>query len=71
MPSVRVHENEAIEFAMRRFKRSCENAGVVQEARRRQFFEKPTATRKRKRILAVKRQRKISNRDKRRFHRLY
>ncbi|NCO18800.1 MAG: 30S ribosomal protein S21, partial [Gammaproteobacteria bacterium] len=48
MPSVKVKENEPFEYALRRFKRSCEKAGVVAETRRREFFEKPTQERKRK-----------------------
>jgi len=35
MPSVRVKENEPFEMALRRFKRSCEKAGVLTETRRR------------------------------------
>ena len=34
MPHVRVKENEPFEVAMRRFKRSCEKAGVLAEVRR-------------------------------------
>ena len=71
MPSVRVRENESVEIALRRFKRSCENAGVVPEVRRRKFYEKPTTARRRKRIVAIRRQRKLSNREKRRFTRLF
>ena len=55
MPSVRVKENEPFEVALRRFKRSCEKAGVLAEVRRREFYEKPTSERKRKLAAAVKR----------------
>ena len=48
MPSVKVRENEPFEYALRRFKRSCEKAGVLAETRRREFYEKPTWERKRK-----------------------
>ena len=58
MPSVRVKENEPFEVAMRRFKRSCEKAGVLAEVRRREFYEKPTSERKRKLAAAVKRHHK-------------
>jgi small subunit ribosomal protein S21 len=71
MPSVRVRENESVEIALRRFKRSCENAGIVLEVRRRAYYEKPTTVRRRKRIVAVRRQRRLSNREKRRFFRLF
>ena len=58
MPSVRVKENEPFEVALRRFKRSCEKAGVLAEVRRREFYEKPTSERKRKKAAAVKRHHK-------------
>ena len=31
MPSVKVRENEPFEYALRRFKRSCEKAGILAE----------------------------------------
>ncbi len=56
MPSVRVKENEPFEIALRRFRRSCEKAGVFSEMRRREFYEKPTSVRKRKAAAARKRE---------------
>jgi len=55
MPTVRVKEGENAEFALRRFKRSCEKAGILTELRRREFYEKPTTERKRKQAAAIKR----------------
>ncbi len=63
MPSVKVRENEPFDVAIRRFKRSCEKAGVLSEVRRREFYEKPTQVRKRKQAAAVKRQLKKSARE--------
>ncbi len=71
MPSVRVKENEPFEVAMRRFKRSCEKAGVLAEVRRREHYEKPTTERKRKAAAAVKRFAKKVSRESRRFERQY
>ncbi|OOC09400.1 MULTISPECIES: 30S ribosomal protein S21 [Thioalkalivibrio] len=71
MPHVRVRENEPFEVALRRFKRTCEKAGVVAEVRRREYYEKPTAERKRKAAAAVKRQLKKNSRDMTRRPRLY
>jgi len=71
MPSVRVKENEPFEVALRRFKRSCEKAGVLAEVRRREFYEKPTWERKRKAAAAVKRWQKKLSRENRRFDRPY
>lgn len=58
MPTVRVKEHEPFEVALRRFRRSCEKAGVFAEVRRREFYEKPTTVRKRKAAAAKKRQHK-------------
>ena len=71
MPSVKVRENEPFEFALRRFKRTCEKAGVLAETRKREFYEKPTQERKRKAAAAVKRQARRSSRDVTRRQRMY
>ena len=71
MPHVRVKENEPFDIALRRFKRSCEVAGVLSEVRRREFYEKPTAVRKRKAAAAVKRHIKKLQRESRKFERSY
>jgi small subunit ribosomal protein S21 len=63
MPSVRVKEHEPFEVALRRFRRSCEKAGVFAEVRRREFYEKPTAVRKRKAAAARKRELKKLSRS--------
>ncbi len=55
MPSVKVKDNEPFDVALRRFKRSCEKAGILSEVRRREFYEKPTQERKRKQAAAIKR----------------
>lgn len=39
MPVIKVRENEPFDVALRRFKRSCEKAGVLAEVRRREFYE--------------------------------
>ncbi|MCZ6458218.1 MAG: 30S ribosomal protein S21 [Gammaproteobacteria bacterium] len=71
MPSVKVKENEPFDVALRRFKRSCEKAGVLSEVRRREFYEKPTSVRKRKAAAAVKRHMKKLQRESRRFEKTY
>lgn len=71
MPVVKVKENEPFDVALRRFKRSCEKAGVLSEVRRREFFEKPTTERKRKKAAAVKRHAKKLSRENARRTRLY
>jgi len=71
MPQVRVRENEPFEVAIRRFKRSCEKAGILAEVHRREYYEKPTAVRKRKAAAAVKRHLKRVHRTKLRSRRDY
>jgi small subunit ribosomal protein S21 len=39
MPVIKVRENEPFDVALRRFKRSCEKAGVLAEVRRREFMK--------------------------------
>ena len=55
MPSIDIQENASFDVAMRRFKRSCEKAGIPAKLRQIEFYEKPTAERKRKLAAAVKR----------------
>ena len=71
MPTVRVKEHEPFEVALRRFRRSCEKAGVFAEVRRREFYEKPTTVRKRKAAAARKRELKKLSRMSARATRLY
>ena len=71
MPAVKVKDNEPFDVALRRFKRSCEKAGILAEVRRREFYEKPTSVRKRKKAAAVKRSMKKVSRENASGVRLY
>lgn len=71
MPTVRVKEHEPFEVALRRFRRSCEKAGVFAEIRRREYYEKPTTVRKRKAAAARKRELKKIARQSARVTRQY
>ena len=55
MSSVIVKENESLDSALRRFKRSCAKAGIQQEIRKREHYEKPSVRRKKKSEAARKR----------------
>ena len=55
MPTIRVKENEPFDVALRRVKRTIEKTGIITELRAREFYEKPTSERKRKKAAAVKR----------------
>ena len=46
------------DVALRKFRKACDRAGIVNEVRKREFYEKPTAKRKRKKAEAVARTRK-------------
>lgn len=46
------------DVALRKFKKACDRAGIVQEVRKREFFEKPAQKRRRKKKEAVARWRK-------------
>ena len=71
MPLVKVKDNEYFDYALRRFKRACEKAGIVNEYRKREFYEKPTQEKKRKKAAAVNRERKRVTREHNRSRRLY
>ena len=71
MPTIKIRENEPFDIGLRRFKRTCDKAGIVSEVRRREFYEKPTWERKRKMIAATKRTMKRRMREERRKTRLY
>ena len=48
MAEIRVKDNESLDSALRRFKRSCAKAGVLSEVRKREHYEKPSVKRKKK-----------------------
>ena len=55
MAQVKVRDGEAFEQAMRRFKKSCEKAGILSEVKKREHYEKPSVRKKKKSIAARKR----------------
>lgn len=46
------------DVALRKFRKAVEKAGIINEVRKREFYEKPTAKRKRKKAEAVARNRR-------------
>jgi small subunit ribosomal protein S21 len=56
--SVTVKENENINQALRRFKKKIDEAGTLDTLRAKEFYEKPTTERKRKKGAAKARWRK-------------
>jgi len=68
MPRVN-SRNMPFEKALRIFRRQCQNAGIVQEVRERQYYEKPASKRQRKKAAAVKRQQKITSENNKHLRR--
>lgn len=64
MPSIKVHERENIDKALRRFKRLVDKCGTMNDLRDREFFVKPSMVKKRNHASAVKRQQRISDEAK-------
>ena len=44
MSEIRVKDNESLDSALRRFKRSCARSGVLAEVRKREAYEKPSVS---------------------------
>lgn len=59
-----VQDNESLDRALRRFKRKVQRSGLYSELRKRRFYEKPSAQRKRKREAAIRRERRRQRRSK-------
>jgi small subunit ribosomal protein S21 len=64
IPAIIVGEDEVLERAIKRFKRMVDKEGIVREWKRREFYEKPSTIRTRKKkAMERKRMRKM-----RKFH---
>ena len=51
---VRAIGHEDIESLIRRFKKKVSKSGIIKEARDKMYYEKPSNTKRRKKILAIK-----------------
>lgn len=51
----RIGKDETIDQALRRFRRSCQKAGILSEIRKREYYEKPSVKRKKKMEAAKRR----------------
>ena len=60
MPGVVVRDSEPFEKALRRFKKTCEKAGVMSDIKKHQHFEKPSERRKRKMNAARRKRLKLA-----------
>ncbi len=59
MSEIRLKENESLESALRRFKRSCAKEGVIAEVKKREHYVSPSLKRKQKSEAARKNKRKF------------
>ena len=71
MPVLKYVKTNHLTQTLRRFKRSCEKAGILAEVRAREFYEKPTTIRKRENATLAKRHAKRNARENARNTRLY
>jgi len=55
---VYIEDGEPIEHALKRFKKECQKSGLPAELRKREHYEKPSVTRKRKMEAAKRKQRR-------------
>ena len=62
MIHVKVGENESIDRAISRFKKKCQEAGILKDFRKNSFFIKPSEKKRLKHEKAVRRQSKLLDR---------
>ncbi len=55
MPGIMIREGDSLEGSLKKFKKQCEKAGILNEVRKRESYEKPSVKRKKKDIAARKR----------------
>ncbi|MGF1573731.1 MAG: 30S ribosomal protein S21 [Sumerlaeia bacterium] len=67
MAKIVVDDEEPIDKALKRFKKECQKAGITAEVRKREFHEKPSVKRKRKREAAERKARRRMLKMKRRI----
>ncbi len=47
MPKIVAREGEAFQVTLRRFKKSCEKAGLLSDVKKNNYYEKPAAKKRR------------------------
>lgn len=56
---ITVGDNESLEDALKRFRRSCQKEGVLAEMKRREYYEKPSVKRKKKIEARARKKRRV------------
>jgi|TARA_R110000796_G_scaffold169973_1_gene286817 small subunit ribosomal protein S21 len=65
----RPQQDMPFDVAMRKFKKAVEAAGILQDVRRKEYYEKPTWKRKRKKAEAIARTKRDSGSEQTQFGR--
>jgi small subunit ribosomal protein S21 len=55
VPGVTLSDHDSFDFALRKFKKQVEKAGILSELKKRQHYEKPSIQKKKKEAAARKR----------------
>ncbi len=58
---INIKENESIEKALKRFKKKFERTGILKEIRGRNFYEKPSVTKRAQKIKAAYKEKMYAN----------
>ncbi len=67
MSEIVLQDDEAIDRALKRFKKECQKAGILAEVRRREFYEKPSVKKKRKEEASLRKLRRRMLKQKKRM----
>ncbi|MEI0604845.1 30S ribosomal protein S21 [Brachyspira alvinipulli] len=65
MVRVFANEGEQIESVIKRFRRACENEGILQDLKEKQFYKKPSLEKKLQREKALKRMKRKIKKERR------
>ena len=58
MAKIEIRREESIDKALRKFKSKIRKEGILEEMKRREFYEKPSQRRRREKAQAIKRERR-------------
>ena len=58
MSELHVKDNESLDSALKRFKRSCAKAGVLSDLRKKEYYQSPSVKRRKKSEAARKNKRR-------------
>jgi small subunit ribosomal protein S21 len=59
---IKVKDGERVDNVLRRFRKVVEKSGILQELRKREYYEKPSVKKKRKQAASRKRAKRNSSR---------